>query len=333
MISVYVAIKSKKLNEEFCSSIDKSNTAKVTDTFYTLNDCKKKLSVRTPHILLLGLDLPDGYWADFCKETKEKYPDMKILAIASYEEYSVFKNALNNLTSGYISKDALPKVIVSAVNAVMNGEFFRYDRLDVPVEFTEETELEWQQTAIQKMIQKIKTDDNPHETIEKMSQMIYAIEKERTMMIKNMLTAEKDNIDNEHIDKYLMQLIENMLIQGCPNWEIADTLNINIETVRLYRMELILKLSGKNSMILAVKKHGETIKLARRELQLLRLIAAGYTNQEIADDILYVDIETVKTVRKNLIQKFEAKNAMSMVIDAMRMGLLKIEDIDDLLSS
>ena len=332
MITVYVAIKSKKLNEEFCSSIDKSNSAKVTDTFYTLKECKQKLSVRTPHILLLGLDLPDGYWADFCKEAQEKCPDMKILAIASYDEYSVFKNTLNTLTSGYISKDALPKVIVSAINSVMKGEFFRYDKIDVQVE-KGESELDWQQTAIRQMIQKIKTDDNLHETIEKMSQMINAIEKERMMIIKNMLTAEKDNIDNELIDKYLMQLIENMLIQGCPNWEIADTLNINIETVRLYRMELILKLSGKNSMVLAVKKGGKAIKLARRELQLLRLIAAGYTNQEIAGDILYVDVETVKTVRKNLIQKFEAKNAMSMVINAIKMGLLKIEDIDELLAS
>ena len=85
--------------------------------------------------------------------------------------------------------------------------------------------------------------------------------------------------------------------------------------------------------MVAVKKDGEPIRLARRELQLLRLIAAGYTSQEMADDILYVDKETVKTLRKNLIQKFEAKNAMSMVIDAMRMGLLKIEDIDDLLPS
>ena len=332
MISVYVAIKSKKLNEEFCSSIDKSNSAKVTDTFYTLKDCKNKLSVRTPHVLLLGLDLPDGYWADFCKETQEKYPAVKILAIASYDEYSVFKNTFNNLTSGYISKDALPKVIVAAINAVMKGEFFRYDKIDVPVE-KEESELEWQQTAILQMIRKVKTDDNPHETIEKLSQMIHAIEKERMMMVKNMLTAGKENTDHELIDKYLMQLIENMLIQGRSNWKIADTLNISIETVRLYRMEFILKLGGKNSMILAVKKDGKTIKLARRELQLLRLIAAGYTNQEIADNIFYVDIETVKTVRKNLIQKFEAKNAMSMVIDAMRVGLLKIEDIDDLLSS
>ena len=331
MISVYVAIKSKKLNEDFCASINKSNTAKVKDTFFTLKDCRQKLAVRAPHILLLGLDLPDGYWVDFCMEIREKYPALKILAIISYDEYTIFKNALNSLTSGYISKDALPKVIVSAVNAVMEGIFFRYDKIDVQEE-KEVSGPEWQQTAIQQLIQKIKTDDNPQQMIEKMSSMIESIENERRMMIQNLLTAEKDEMDPELIDKYLMQLIDNMLIKGRPNWEIAEMLNISIETVRLYRMEFILKISGKNSMLVSVKKDGQPIRLARRELQLLRLIAAGYTNQEIADDILYVHPETVKTLRKNLIQKFDAKNSMSMVIDAMRMGLLKIEDIDDLLS-
>ena len=332
MISVYVAIKSKKLNEDFCSSIDKSNFARVKDTFFTLKECRQKLAVRTPRILLLGLDLTDGYWVDFCREIQENYPDLKVLAVTSYEEYTIFKNALNSLTSGYISKDAVPKVIVSAIEAVMEGDFFRYDKIIVPAE-KEKTDPEWLQTIIRQMINKITTDDNPYEMIEKLSLMFQAIEKERSMIVKNLLTAEKEDIDHERMDKYLMQLIENMLFHGHANWEIADTLNISVETVRLYRMEFILKITGKNSMLVAVKKEGEPIRLARRELQLLRLIAAGYTTQEIAEDILYVDTETVKTVRKNLIQKFEAKNAMSMVIDAMRMGLLKIEDIDELLPS
>ena len=332
MISVYVAIKSKKLNQDFCSSIDKSNSAKVTDIFFTLNDCRKKLSVRTPHILLLGLDMPDGYWVDFCKETQEKYPDLKILAITSYDEYSIFKYTLNTLTSGYISKDAMPKVIVSAIEAAMTGVFFRYDKIAVPVE-SAEPNPDWLQSMIQPVIKKIQTCGNPHETIEKMSLMIQSIEKERNMIIKSMFTSEKDETDNEHIDRYLSLVIENLLTNGYPNWEIADILNVSIETVRVYRMEFILKLSGINSMLLAVKKDGGTIRLGRREQQLLRLIAAGYTNQEIADNILYVDIETVKTLRKNLIQKFDAKNAMSMVINAIRIGLLKIEDLDDMLPS
>ena len=72
--------------------------------------------------------------------------------------------------------------------------------------------------------------------------------------------------------------------------------------------------------------------LKPREAQLLRLIAAGYSNEEISD---YLDrsIETIKTNRRNLIEKFGTKakeNTMSMVIKALRMGLIRLEEIDDL---
>jgi len=332
MTSVYVTLKSKKLNEDFCSSIDKSNIAKVTDFFFTLKDCRKKLSVRTPDILLIGLDLTDGYWIDFCTEMRKKYPSLKILAITTYDEYLVFKNTLNNLAllSGYISKDALPKVIVSAIQAVTEGNFFRYDKIVVPVEI-EENDPERLLVMIREMVKNIKNDGNYQEMIEKTSMMIDAAEKYRMISIKKLLKVERDDDDENSVDEYLKTAIENLLIKGHPNWDIADMLNVSIETVRLYRMEFILKLSGQNSMILADKNSGEPIKLGRREMQLLRLIAAGYTNQEVADDVLYVDVETVKTLRKNLIIKFETKNSMAMVIKALRLGLLKLEDIDELM--
>ena len=332
MISVYITVKSKKLRDDFCSSIDKSDSVKVMDTFDTLKECRRKLSISLPDILLLGLDLPDGYWIDFCTEMREKYPGLKILAITSYDEYTIFKNPLNSFTSGFISKDALPKVIIAAIHEVMEDKFFRYDKIAASEEEEkeEEPDPEWLQFIIREMIKKIENESDHREMIEKMSVMIHAIENEQMMMIKNLMINKMDDLDHNIVDRYLKLLIENLLTKGYTNWEIADMLEISIETVRLYRMEFVLRLSGKNSMVLAVKKDGEPIKLARREHQLLRLIAAGYTNQEIAGDILYVDVETVKTLRKNLIQKFEAKNTISMVINALRMGMLKIEDLDGL---
>ncbi|MDR2037648.1 MAG: LuxR C-terminal-related transcriptional regulator [Bacteroidales bacterium] len=327
MKSVYIAVKSKKLSNDFCTCIDKSDYAKVTATFNSLKECKKKLSDQLPDILILGLDLTDGYWVDFCTEIRKKHPALKILIITSYEEYSVFKIPLNNLSSGYISKDALPKVIISAIQAVLEGKFFRYDKMVVPQE-TEESEPEKLLAVIQQKAQMINNDSNSQDAIENLSQLMDATEKYRRLKIKNLIADKKDELDSDCLDQYIKLLIESLLVKGYPNWDIADTLNINIETVRIYRMEFILNISGQNSMILNKNRNKESIPLGRREQQLLRLIAAGYTNEEIANDILYVDIETVKTIRKNLILKFDAKNAMSMVISALRLGLIKIEDIE-----
>lgn len=286
------------MNDDFCSSIEKSDSVKVADTFFTLKDCKKKLSVRTPDVLLLGLDLTDGYWIDFCGEIRKKYPGLKILVITTYDEYSVFKNSLNNpaLTSGYISRDALPKVIVTAIHAIMEGKFFRYDKIVVPVEM-EESNPEQLLDIIRQSAKRIKVNGHHRETMEQLTQMMDAAEKYRRRMMQHLLKEEKETADMEDVDKYLRLLIENLLVRGYPNWNIADMLEINIETVRLYRMDFILRLGGQNTMVVNRKDGRAPILLARREQQLLRLIAAGYTNEEIASDILYVDVETVRSTR------------------------------------
>ena len=69
--------------------------------------------------------------------------------------------------------------------------------------------------------------------------------------------------------------------------------------------------------ILMKKRSEQPIWLTSREQELLRLLADGLTNQEIADKI-FLSVETIKTYRKNLLLKLGAKNtivAVRMAID------------------
>ncbi len=68
--------------------------------------------------------------------------------------------------------------------------------------------------------------------------------------------------------------------------------------------------------LLMKKCSNQPVWLTAREQELLRLIVDGYTNQEIADK-MFLSIETIKTYRKNLIQKLGAKNSMVLVKIAM----------------
>jgi DNA-binding NarL/FixJ family response regulator len=54
------------------------------------------------------------------------------------------------------------------------------------------------------------------------------------------------------------------------------------------------------------------IVITRREMEVLALIAEGMTNNEIAQK-LFVSITTVDTHRKNLLEKFSAKNTAELV--------------------
>ena len=62
---------------------------------------------------------------------------------------------------------------------------------------------------------------------------------------------------------------------------------------------------------LAVKKRN-AFNLSRRELEVINLLAFEYSTKEIAD-MLYVSFETVKTHRKNLLQKCRVRNVAGLV--------------------
>lgn len=61
--------------------------------------------------------------------------------------------------------------------------------------------------------------------------------------------------------------------------------------------------------------------ITRRESEILRLIADGYTNQEIADR-LFISSSTVDSHRKNLLMKFDAKNTAALVKTAISKGII-----------
>lgn len=65
----------------------------------------------------------------------------------------------------------------------------------------------------------------------------------------------------------------------------------------------------------------EKYKLSKREHEVLMLIAAGYSNQEIAER-LFVSLNTIKTHSSNLFLKLDVKRRTQAVQKAKELGLL-----------
>jgi len=61
--------------------------------------------------------------------------------------------------------------------------------------------------------------------------------------------------------------------------------------------------------------------LTRREKEILQLIGANYTSQEIADK-LFVSKRTIDSHRLNLLFKLEVKNTAALLVKAIQLGLL-----------
>ncbi|MET4105608.1 response regulator transcription factor [Hymenobacter sp. UYP22] len=70
------------------------------------------------------------------------------------------------------------------------------------------------------------------------------------------------------------------------------------------------------------KRPDAAVELSGRELEVLRLIAEGFTNQEIADQ-LFTSKRTIETHRQNIIEKTQAKNTAALIRYAMTQGLIE----------
>jgi two-component system response regulator NreC len=67
--------------------------------------------------------------------------------------------------------------------------------------------------------------------------------------------------------------------------------------------------------------------LSQRELQVLRLVARGYTSTEIAQQI-FVGVKTVETYRSRLAEKLGLRTRSDVVRFAVQMGLLTPETLE-----
>ena len=63
------------------------------------------------------------------------------------------------------------------------------------------------------------------------------------------------------------------------------------------------------------------LELSKRELEILNLMAQGYSNEEIAKTI-FVSVSTVKTHNQNLFEKLDVKRRTQAIEKAKRLNLI-----------
>ena len=80
-------------------------------------------------------------------------------------------------------------------------------------------------------------------------------------------------------------------------------------------------ISDKILNLSAVKENKNHI-LTGREIEILRLIASGFTNKKIADK-LSISVKTVETHRAKILQKLDAHTTAELVRYAIKTGLLE----------
>ena len=110
---------------------DNSDTVDVIGVAYSGKECRNALRKELPDVILLDINLPDVSGIDLCKEIKTENPEIRIVALSSFNEYTIVRRMIENGASGYVVKNAMPEEIMMSVETVAKNEIFLCEEIDL----------------------------------------------------------------------------------------------------------------------------------------------------------------------------------------------------------
>ena len=143
MINLQIVDDHRMVVESLSKLINESGIALVSEVYYNLESCRSGLAKALPDVLMLDIGLPDGDGVDFCTEIKKSFPDLKIIMLTTYKEFSIAKRALHNGALGYILKNAESEEMLAGIKAVNQGEQFLCEGIDLLLKEKKGTEVIW----------------------------------------------------------------------------------------------------------------------------------------------------------------------------------------------
>lgn len=193
IIKVAIVDDHKILTEGLRALIEESGIASVIGVAHSAAESRLSLGFWRPQVLLLDVGLPDMSGVDYCKEVTRDFPETKVLALTTHNEYTIVRQMLDNGAAGYLIKNAMSEEILAGIRAVAAGETFLSHEIDVLLKQPVERNI-WLTTR----------------------------------------------------ERQLLKLIA----EGLTNVEIAEQIFLSPETIKGYRKNLLLKLGAKHTAVL-----------------------------------------------------------------------------------
>ncbi len=90
----------------------------------TGKEVMEALTLTAVDVLLLDINLPDVNGIDVCKQIRQQFPGIYIIAISNYNERSMITKMLQNGATGYILKNASAFELCTAIETVYNKSLY-----------------------------------------------------------------------------------------------------------------------------------------------------------------------------------------------------------------
>ena len=124
-------------------------------------------------------------------------------------------------------------------------------------------------------------------------------------------------IEDKEVYRALDAGVDSYILKTTSAKDIADAVRKTSRGESVFEPEVLVKMRNR------MKKRAELYEmLTEREMEILLLIAKGYSNQEIAS-ASHITIKTVKTHVRNILSKLEVQDRTQAVIYAFQHNLIQ----------
>ena len=124
MISVMIADDHNMFVEGIESLLEGADNIQVVSKCYSGPEVFEKIAETPADVILLDINLPGMNGIEVCQKINKEYPNVKVLALSMHNEESFVTEILKNGAQGYILKNTGKKELLSAIQAVYNGQSY-----------------------------------------------------------------------------------------------------------------------------------------------------------------------------------------------------------------
>jgi DNA-binding NarL/FixJ family response regulator len=134
------------------------------------------------------------------------------------------------------------------------------------------------------------------------------------------LLAITDVQSNTVISKALKTGVTSHLLKDCDQDEIVEAIYKTAQGQQFMCGKIVTSVLEEKPAN-AVEYTCEGLNISEREMEIIKLIAEGFSNKEVADK-LFLSTHTVTTHRKNIMNKLGVNNTAGLVLFAVRENLI-----------
>ena len=100
--------------------------------------CLQYFKNQTCHIILMDISLPDINGIELCKIITDKYPNVKVIALSTFNQGTYVRKMLESGANGYLLKNVSKIEIVKAITTVMKGNNYLTTEVEMALRYENE---------------------------------------------------------------------------------------------------------------------------------------------------------------------------------------------------